>query len=150
MSEQPVTPRTQCLAFLFAEKVLRDHSSKQHSLIGLFDKITASQLPIAFAFTMYILLRDVSVVDSDGKPTILDVRIVGPSGKITPVDKVKVKVDASSRNSDVILNFQMAVFESQGTYTVEAYIKDNRIAFRELTIDIGVIPPPPENIAESQ
>lgn len=145
MSEVVNTPYPQCLSMLFAEKILREPNTNLQSLISLFDRIIVSHVPAQYSFCIYLLVVNVQGVDIP-----LDVRIVGPSGKINPVGKFDLTPKPPSKNAEVILNFQSAIFEAEGTYTIEAYLLEQRIAARELTIEVATIPIPPENVAEAQ
>jgi hypothetical protein len=125
----PEAQKPYCLALILCELVHRSPSTGQFSMLGTFNRLKSSQLPIPAKFAIYF-----AVTDGAG-PCALGVRIVDSRSIVTddlPEDAeaglpdIPVQLNFSDPFSiaEGVLHFQMH-FPRSGVYHCELYAGDD-------------------------
>jgi len=118
-----------CVALVICDDVIEDKRSGNKSLIGLFNNVSAAQLP-AIHPRMFLMA---SLTSGLGAWTF-SFRISAPSGRevlrmqdtITPADPLAVH--------DLVVELRNLPLEEEGVYFVDLLVEDTPVANRRFTV----------------
>jgi len=120
------------LAMVICEMVLRDESTHNVSLIGLFDAITAARLP-ARHDRMHVF---VSLTGIHGKHGCI-LQCKAPDERVVFEAKGEVNVQDPLAVADLNIQLRGIVFEVAGNYVFEFYCDGGLLTMRRFSVVVG-------------
>jgi hypothetical protein len=119
----------ECVSIVVCDSVIEDIRTRNKTLVGLFNGITAPSAPATHA-RMFIM---VALTDGRGEQDIV-VGVDSPSGQRIFEGGVKIKFDNPLVVHDLVLELQQMVLPEFGEYYVGVYVGKKRIASRRFSL----------------
>jgi hypothetical protein len=108
-------------AMLLCDQTLVEEGSRKRSLIGIFDRVKAAQLPTTHpALSVYVQFREIEGVFD----FTLELYDLGEEKTLHKATVKSFKVQEKSRDCELVFNMLSLRFEHAGDYEFRIYVND--------------------------
>ena len=109
-------------AMLLCDQTLVEEGTHKRTLIGLFDRIKATQLPTMHpAMSIYVQFREIEGVFD----FMLELFDIEQNKSLNRALIKEYKVQDRSRDCELVFNLMSVRFEHEGEYEFRIYVNDN-------------------------
>ena len=126
-------PSPECLALVLCEQVIEDKRTNNKTLVGLFNQITAANLPLIYPKMTIV----VSLCNGHGKVPV-EVRINSLANeelifKVIGEVAFKDPLDVC----DLIFELRQVPFKHEGTYAITVLANEKQLLERRFIVQVG-------------